>query len=131
MPPSLDKLITLIWINWIRENMEITWKFWKPGFQWHAKLENTFQGVKIVFQYRSFAYCSVLRLLLLKFEKHFPKSCYNKKIFNLCIKLYFFQNKIKNFCPFCTDVSIRFYAVCTLSEGAARNTEIMKSWCEK
>ena len=37
---------------------------------------------------------------------------------------------MKNFYSFCTDVSIRFHALRTLSAGATKNEEIMKPWRE-
>ena len=46
----------------------------------------------------------------------------------MSIKQYFFQNKMKNYCSFCTNVSFRFQALGTPSAGAARNREIMKPW---
>ena len=38
--------------------MEITWKFWKPGFKWNARLENTFLAAEFRMQQLYYAYYS-------------------------------------------------------------------------
>ena len=68
---------------------------------------------------------SLRLLLLLKFEKNFPKRLITRKR-NFYIKQCFFPNKRNNLSPFRTDVPIRFHALRTVGAGGARNREIVR-----
>ena len=71
--PSLDKPTASILINWIRKNMELTWKLWKTGLKFQAR-KYISQELKYFFSIGVLHTVALLSLLFLKFKKRFRKG---------------------------------------------------------